>query len=154
MQWCLYKSCGRLLSFSGKKKTAATPVGFSFHIWPNRTNMIITSKHCIFYFTLCCSNSCLSTVAKEGPRAAVHFLWTLLGRTLVARSLVTEHTKNWRCYWSAIYLGGSWLDDIPRVESALRWVALLIFSPFTSLAWKSKPIVTEKIHREGFGLLL
>lgn len=83
MQWSLYKSCGRQSSFFAKNQTVTTLVSFSFHSWSNRTDTNTKNMRDMFYFTLCCSNSCLFTVAKEDPRAAGYFLWTRLRRALL-----------------------------------------------------------------------
>lgn len=73
------------------------------------THHTVRSDESYYFFTLCCSNSCLSTVAKEGPRAAGHSFVDAVEESSVTRSLVTENAKNGRSYWPAdFYVDFDW----------------------------------------------
>lgn len=98
-----YKSCGRQLSFFGVTRNGEKH-RLASRFTADKADSDITYRRRVFYITLCCSNSCLSTVAKEDPRAAIHFQRTRFRRTLLTRSLVTERTKNARSDWPAGYL--------------------------------------------------
>lgn len=71
------KSCGRRGSFLRVKKPRQRHrLAFFSRAKDGQTEQksyeAQRTKHCICYFTLCCRNSCLSTVAKGDPLAAGH----------------------------------------------------------------------------------